>query len=315
MDNLIYSLRSVLPLFVMIFLGYFLRRWKIINEDFVSIGTKIVFNVSLPVLLFRQIAASDLTVVFNPGLILYGLGATVILVALMCLIVPLFIKDKPSQGAFIQGVYRGNFAILGVPLAINMFGQEGALPAALMLPFAVPLYNAMAVVILTLYSAKAGQKINFKKILLGIVTNPLIIGIVLGLPFSFFGIRLPELADRCLEPVSSLCTPLALLCLGGQFTFRQLKENFKISLIATILKLVLIPALVLAIAVLIGFRGGELGALFIMFMAPSAVSSYIMAKTMHSNDELAAQILILTTFFSSITIFLGILLLKSLGLI
>ena len=299
----------------MIFLGYFLRQWKIINEDFVSIGTKIVFNVALPVLLFRQIAASDLTVVFNPGLILYGLGSTVLTVLLMCLIVPGFIKDKPSQGAFIQGVYRGNFAIVGVPLAINMFGETGALPASLMLPFTVPLYNALAVIILTAYSSEAGAKVSFKKILLGIAKNPLIIGIVLGLPFSLIKIQLPALVDSCLSPISSLCTPLALLCLGGQFTIRQLKDNLKLSLIATILRLVVLPAILLAIAVCLGFRGGELGALFIMFMAPTAVSSYVMAKTMHSNDELAAQILIMTTFFSSITLFLGIFLLRSLGFI
>ena len=317
MENLIYSLQSVVPLFVLILMGYLLRRFKIVNDAFVDVGTKIGFKMALPVLLFQQVAAADLNSVFNPRLVVFAVIAILAVVGLSCVLVPLMVKGNAQRGAIIQALYRGNFAILGVPLAINMFGEVGAAPTSLLLPFTVPIYNATAVIILTVFDpAFEGKKsIPVKKILKGIITNPLIVGIVLGLPFSILSVEIPVLVDKSLDNLSSLATPLSLICLGAQFTFKAAKDNLKLSVSATVAKQVLIPSIVLLIAVLLGFRGGELGAIFILFMAPTAISSYIMAKNMHSDDQLAAQILILTTLTSCLTLTAGIFLLRSLGLL
>lgn len=317
MDNLLYSLQSVVPLFVLILMGYILRRRGIINEAFVDVGTKIGFKMALPVLLFQQVSSADLTTVFNPRLVLFAVISILLLIGLLCLLVPVFIKGNAQRGAFIQAIYRGNFAILGVPLAINMFGEAGAAPTSLLLPFTVPIYNATAVIILTLFDpAFEGKRtIPVKKIVRGIVTNPLIIGIAAGLLFSLLDIKIPMLVDKSLDNLSALATPLSLLCLGAQFTFRAAKENLKLSVSATVLKQIIVPAIILTIAALMGFRGGELGGLFILFMAPTAISSYIMAKNMHSDDQLAAQILILTTLTSCFTLTAGIFLLRSLHLL
>lgn len=317
LENLLYSLESVVPLFVMILMGYWLRRLHIINDSFVEVGTKIGFQMALPVLLFQQVSEADLSIAFNPRLVLFALACIALVVTLLCLLVPLLVHGRASQGAMIQGIYRGNFAILGVPLAINMFGEAGAAPTSLLLPFTIPIYNALAVIILTVFRPDSDWKrsISVRQILWGVVTNPLIIGIVLGLPFSIFRWQLPSLIDKSLSQIASLTTPLSLLCLGGQFTFRAAKEKLPLSLSAAVIKQVLIPSLVLPLAVLAGFRGGELGAIFILFMAPSAVSSYIMAKNMHSDDELAAQILIMTTLLSCLTMFVGIYILRSLQLL
>jgi len=313
MESLLFSLGCVLPLFVLILIGYILRRLGMINDNFVSVGTKVVFNVSLPVQLFVQIASSDLTNVFNPKLILFSLISTAILIALAWILIPRFVKGKAKQGASIQALFRGNFAILGVPLAINMFGQEGAAPASLLLPFIVPFYNAMAVVVLTIFSPEenASKKIPVKKILKGIITNPLIIGIVLGIPFALCKVTFPSVVTKCLNSIANLTTPLALICLGGQFSFKLAKANLKISIPITILKLVVI----LSIAVAMGFRGGDLGAIFVLYSAPTAVASYVMAKNMHSDDDLAGQILVFTTFFSCFTLFLILFILRSLQLL
>lgn len=319
MENLMYSLESVVPLFALMLVGYLLRRRHIINDNFISVGTKIGFQVALPVLLFQQISAADLNAVFNPNLILFALAAIAVTITLLCLLIPRFIKDNATRGAMIQGIYRGNFAILGVPLAINMFGEVGAAPTSLLLPFTIPIYNALAVIILTVFDPRNAGKgrtaFPIKAILRGIVTNPLIIGIVLALPFSLLHVTFPAVIDKSLDQIASLTTPLALICLGGQFTFKAAKEKLPLSLTATFIKQIVIPVIVLTAAILFGFRGGELGAVFILFMAPSAVSGYIMAKNMHSDDELAAQILIMTTLFSSLTLFFGIFLLRSLGLL
>ena len=317
MDSFLFSLESVFPLFALIALGYFLGQKGFITKGFTSAGTKLVFNFCLPVLLFRQISAANLSDVFNIKLIGFSLITTLLVLFLLILLVPRFIKGDPQRGAYIQGVYRGNFSILGVPLAISMFGTEGAAPASLLLPFTVPLYNVAAVIVLTIY----GPKENTKKgpsvgsILKGIVTNPLIIGIVLALPFSLLHWSLPKFLDKTLADLSSMTTPLALICLGAGFDFKQSKKQLSLGLSATFLKLILIPVIVVGAAIAMGFRGGELGAIFIQIMAHSAVSSYIMAKNMHSDDALAGQILIYTTIASCITLFAGIYLLRSWGLI
>ena len=160
-----------------------MRRKGIIQESFVTAGTKIGFQAALPALLFQQVAQADLTTVFNPWLIVFAICAILATVLLLCLLIPLFVKGNPQRGAMIQGIYRGNFAILGVPLAINMFGEAGAAPTSLLLPFTIPLYNLLAVIILTLFEPREGprNRVDGKKILKGIVTNPLIIGILLGL--------------------------------------------------------------------------------------------------------------------------------------
>lgn len=317
MDNLFYSLESVVPLFVLILIGYRLRRRHIINESFIQVGTTLGFKLALPVLLFQQISNADFTQAFNPKLILFSLSATLTSILLLCLLIPRFIKENARRGAMIQGIYRGNFAILGVPLAINMFGETGAAPTSLLLPFTIPLYNALAVVILTVFSPDRDttHKISLKALIKDIATNPLIIGIALGLPFSIFHWHLPALVTKSLSQIASLTTPLSLICLGGQFTFQAARKNFALSCWATAIKLLIIPAIVLTLAILFGFRNGELGAIFILFMAPSAVSGYIMAKNMHSDDQLAAQILIMTTFVSCFTLFGGIFLLRTFHLL
>lgn len=244
MENLIYSFNSVVPLFVLVVIGYLLRRKNVIQDSFVSTGTKIGFQVALPVLLFQQVSQADLTTVFNPRLILFAVASILLTVLLLTAVIPLFVKGNPQRGAMIQGIYRGNFAILGVPLAINMFGETGAAPTSLLLPFTIPLYNILAVVILVLFEPKDGPKnqVDMGKILKGILTNPLIIGILLALPFAIFKIQLPEMVDRSLDSISSLTTPLALICLGGQFQFQSAKENLGLTLTATLLKQIFLPA-------------------------------------------------------------------------
>ncbi len=318
MNHFLYSLESVGPLVVLVLIGYILRRKEISGKAFIDTGTSLVFKLSLPVLLFNQISKADLKTVFDPYLILFAMISTLTVIGLLFWLVPRFLKTNPERGAFIQAVYRGNFSILGVPLAISMFTEAGAAPTALLLPFTIPLYNIAAVIILTAFDdtkKDSRNRLAFWPVIKDILKNPLIIGIILGLPFSLLNITLPKVIDQTLTSIASLTTPLALICLGGQFTIQSVKEKLKPALWATALKLVIIPSVMIGIAILLGFHGGQLGAVFILFMAPSAVSSYIMAKNMHSDEMLAGQILLFTTVFSSFTIFIGIFLLHFLGLI
>lgn len=152
MDHLMYSLQSVVPLFALCLTGYILRRMHVIGEVFVDNGTELTFKLALPLLLFSQISNVDFASIFSLKLILFAVAAVIILVTLMCLIIPLFVRGNAQRGAMIHAIYRGNFAMQGVPLAINMFGVSGAAPTSMLLSFTIPVYNVVAVIVLTLFA-------------------------------------------------------------------------------------------------------------------------------------------------------------------
>jgi hypothetical protein len=204
--------------------------------------------------------------------------------------------------------------ILGVPLAGNLFGETGSATAAIILPFIIVLYNSLAVIVLTVNSEQARDN-NIKNIILEIIKNPLIIAIIIGLPFMLFNIAKPEILQRSVDYISNMSTPLALISLGAGVNLQVLKAKIKLSLTAALIKTAVSPAVFVIPAVLLGFRGEALTVIFVLFAAPTAVSSYIMAKNMQSDADLAGQILALTTIICPATIFAGSLILKSIGVI
>lgn len=230
----------------------------------------------------------------------------------------IFVKDKGVRGAFIQGACRSNFAILGVPLAVNMFGEIGGQVIAITMPFVILMFNTYSVIILSVFSDSTEHKLNKKsivQILKNIVTNPLIIAVVLALPFMLLEIEIPTVANKTLNYISGLATPLALLSLGASFNFESLRGKMKYAVASSLCKTVFLPAIMVIAAALIGLRGPALGVVLICFGAPTAVSSYIMSKKMNNDHELSSQILLLSTIMCAFTIFIGIFILKTLQLI
>lgn len=314
MENLLFSFNVVVPIFIIVFFGVFLKAKKIINDNFINTSTNLVFKIALPALLFRDIAKTDFRKVFNINLIIYALAGITLSFIVLCVLVPLFVKDNRSRGAFIQGVFRSNYAIIGLPLAYNMFGQSGFAKSAVLLSFAVPLFNVLAIIILTVTSPNAVNS-SKKDIVFNVIKNPLILSVLLAIPFSYYQITLPQIASKSIDYLASIAIPLALLGLGGQFSFTSVKKSLSLSLSATFLRLVIAPLIFTFAAFYVGFRNEELGALFILFGSPTAVSSYIMAKAMDSDSDLAAHIVLMTTLGSVLTIFAGVFILKTIGAI
>jgi hypothetical protein len=198
---------------------------------------------------------------------------------------PAFIKNKRTRGAFINGISRPNFVLLGIPVVNNLTGGEGLTLAVLIMPFMVPLFNTLGVIILTAHSEEIQEK-NIKKILIEIAKNPLIRAIAIGLPFMIFGIDLPEIFQKSIDYIGSTSTPLALISLGAGVDLQVLKSKIKLSLTAALIKTALCPVLFVIPAYLLGFDGNELAVIYVLSAAPSAVASYIMAKNMNSDAEL-----------------------------
>lgn len=315
MNNFIYSLNATMPVFLVMLLGWWLKKMKFITEDFVAVADKLVFKVALPVLVFQDIATADLSQDFNWKFVLFCFFGTCIFFGVTWLFAEIFIKDKSIIGSFVQGSFRGSAAILGIAFAQNIYGSSGLVP--MMIVASIPLFNIFSVIVL-MRSANAGEKDKkavLKKTVKGIVTNPIIIGIVLGIPFALLHITFPPLVEKTIHSVASLSTPLALIAIGGGFSTGAALQKWKPTVIASMIKLLIIPGIFLPIAVTMGFRNEEMVALLILTGAPTTVSSYIMAKNMGNDSVLASGIVVMTTLLSSVTLTGIIFILKCNGII
>lgn len=319
LNNIIFSVNAVLPLVILIFFGFCLKHEKLglfkNPKEFFNQVDRLVFHVALPVYIFNELSGAATENIFNIKLVVYCVSGLLLLFLTLSLFAPLFIKKKTSRGAFIQGVSRSNFALLGVPLAGNLFGHLGLSTAALVLPFAILVFNVLAVVALAVNSDSAENQGNPRRIISGIITNPLIISVILALPVMLLKISIPTVMQKSLSYIGNMSTPLALISLGAGIDLLVLKNNIKLPLTAALMKTVLSPLIFVIPAVLFGFRDAALVVIFVLFASPTAVGSYIMAKNMKSDYELAGQIVVLTTVICPVTIFTGSLILKSLGLI
>lgn len=300
MDNLIFSINVVLPLFLTMCLGTFLRKINIFDEIFLKKANNFIFKALLPTLLFKNIYTSKISDVFNGKVVLFAVLIVFILIMLLVVIVPKFEKENKNRGVLIQGMFRSNFVLFGIPLATNIAGSEGATITAMLIAIVIPIYNLSCVVILNIYSK---DNLDFKETFKDIAKNPLIIGSITGVLTSVLNINLPLTIEKTISDIASIATPLALIILGGEFEIGNVYKNKKYIVIVSFVKLILVPAIVMPVAILLKFRGPELVALFAMAAAPIAVSSFTMAQQCDSNYELAGQIVFITTILSSFTIF------------
>ncbi|MGN1411916.1 MAG: AEC family transporter [Oscillospiraceae bacterium] len=312
MENLVFSLNATLPIFLTIFLGWILRQKNILTKDFVPATNDFVFKVLFPIQLFRDISSVNIKEMANPKFITFCFVATLICISIIWFFSVLFIKEKKSIGSFVQGAYRGSSAILGVAFSQNMYGNSGMVP--MMIIASVPLYNIVAVTLYSIYGE--GNNLHgkdlIKKVLLGIVTNPIIIGIVCGIPFALLDITFPTIIDKTISNLAGITSTLALLIIGADFEGTQAIKKLNLTIVASLIKLVIQPALVLPIAIYLGFRNQELVAIMIMLSSPTTVASFIMAKSMKNDAVLSCSIVVLTTLLSSVSITAIIFILKSL---
>ena len=313
LSDFLFALNAVFPIFAVALTGYILKNKGFLTDGFVTVADKLVFRLLLPCMLFTKVAYIDSGNLTRKemSLLLYCVVMAIILCIVLCIFVPIFVKDKAKVGAFVQGVFRSNVAFLGVPFATSLFGDEGGTMAAIILAAVVPVYNVMAVIVLCVFNPDKSNAISplkrAVKIVKGIITNPLIVSIIIALPFGIFGIgeHIPGAISKTIGYFSDASTPLAILLVGASFSFSAFKERAGLAITAAVLKTVISPAVFMAIGYYcFGFFGVHIGIIMIIFGTPTAISSYIMAKNMNSDGPLANQIVLLTTLFCMVTIFM-----------
>lgn len=303
-ESLIFSLNSTMPLFFIMLLGYLLHRKQFMTDDFVAMANKFVFNVALPVQLFRDLATMDVRASFDAKYVLFCAAATTSSILVIWALAKLFLKEKHIVGEFVQACYRSSAAILGAAFIQNIYGTSGM--SGLMILGSVPLYNIFAVIILTLESpaldAKSGMGEKIKKSLKGIVTNPILLGIVAGFVWSLLRLPMPTMANKTLSSLAGMTSPLALLAIGAGFKGREALGYLKPTAVATVTKLVILPAIFLPMAVHFGFTDQKLVALLVMLGSVTTPAGYVMAKQMGHEGTLTGSVCVTTTVFSALTL-------------
>ena len=289
MENLIFSLNATVPVFLMMILGLVFKKIGWIDDVFASKMNKFVFMIPLPVLVFEDLATVDFSKVWDIKFVLFCFIVTLISITISFLISCL-LGDKSIRGEFIQAAYRSSAALLGIAFIQNIYGNAGMAP--LMIIGSVPLYNMMAVIVLSVF--KPGQsgldRTVVKKTIKGIVTNPILIGIVAGLVWSALKIPMPAIPKKVISSIGNVATPMGLMAMGATFD------------IAAFMKLVGLCAIFLPIAVKLGFRTDKLVAILIMLGSATTVSSFVMAKNMGHEGTLSSSVVMLTTMFSAFTV-------------
>ncbi len=315
MEQLFFSLNATMPIFLIMVLGYILRQVKMVDEPFTKTLNKFNYNITLPVLLFKDIAQSDFYSVWDTKYVLFCFLTTLVSILGIWGIAGICFKEKALLGEFVQASHRSSAAVMGVAFIQNIYGNAGMAP--LMIIGTVPLYNVAAVLILSFTGpeAKGLNKAALKKSLLGIATNPIILSIFLGMVVSAFEITFPVIITKTIGNIASLATPLALIALGAGFEGRKAIKLIKPTVITSALKLVILPMVFLPLAIHLGFRNEMLVALLVMLGAPTTPSCYIMAKNHGHEGILTSGTVVATTFFSSISLTVALFILKSLALI
>ena len=313
-QQLVFVGSITLPVFSLVFIGIWLKWRDKINDDFTVKSSYIVFNLALPVLMFAAIVRTDIAQIGNPRLIIFAIFITLLSFIVLWFGGRSFITNKKNLGVFVQGCFRSNLGILGLAFCVTSFAEEGLAVGALLLAVITPLYNVLSIYALT-HAASEDSQLNWLMLLKDVITNPLIVAILLALPFAYWQITLPSVVMRSIDYLAALTLPLALICIGGSLSFTALKQTRMLSWVAVIIKLLVMPAVVAILAYLSGFRGVELGCLILMFASPTAAASFVMVRSIGGDHTLAANIIALTTLISLFTVSIAIYLLKVFALI
>jgi predicted permease len=310
LDTFLQTLETTLPVFAMVFIGLGLRRLGWIDSAFINTASALVFRATLPTLVFLSIVRADLDTALNPALLIFFAAAT-LASFLLSWVWALRAVPLADRGVYVQGAFRGNCGIVGLALAASLYGDYGLSAGGLLLGVVIVSYNTLSVIVLTTY--QSGRPASWLRTFGDIARNPLIIAVIVALPFAWSGVQLPAWLMTSGDYFASLTLPLALMCIGGTLSLSSMRDDRKTAISASVLKMLVLPGLCTLAAWAVGFEGRELGLMFLFFASPTAAASFIMVKALGGNDRLAANIVAMTTLLASVTVTLGVFVLRTAG--
>jgi len=310
-QHFIVAVKAIIPLFILIGMGIYVRWRKMLTDTELQHVNAMVFRVFFFCMMFYNMYTTTIATAFRPRLMAFTVTALFVMLLVSGIVVCTVEKDNRSRGAMLQGLFRSNFVLLGLPLVENIFGPEAVAVPTMMIAVVSPIYNIVSIFMLESFRGKGNFSLasSFVKVL----QNPMIVGALLGLFFLITGISVPEPLLKPVRQIAYCTSPVALLILGASFRFGTVSQEKRNLAILVLGRLLVIPALVMGTAYYMGFRGVDFVTILCIFATPCAVASFAMAQQLGSNAELAGNGVVVTSAFSSITLFFWVVLFKALG--
>lgn len=312
MENLIIATNAVVPFMVYIAIGMISKKLGLVKEAFLRELNGVIFRVFFPFIMFNNLYKADFSTLKDADYVLFAIIATLIVIVISFVLVPVFEKENSRKGVIIQAIFRSNSVLFAIPLAGRVLGEEASIKSSIIVAFLVPMYNIFSVMILEYYR---GGKVKVAVIVKNILKNPLIMGAIAGAIFNLLPVTMPESLAYPIEQLSNLATPMALFVLGGTLKISDLRKNAVPVSVGVFIKLIVVPAVVTYAMAILKYEPAELFAVFCMFATPVAAASFPMAQSMGADADLAGEYVVIGTLLSIVTIFVWILVLKNLGLI
>ena len=300
MGSFVVAFNAVMPVVLLVAFGYFLKQQRYFNKTTIAQLNKLCFDLLLPIVTFDNIRRTNLNEVFDLRFVLYAAGSIFIAIFLLVILVPLFETDRKKQGVIIQGTFRSNFVMLGIPLSSYIAGENSVVLASMLIMVIIPIFNAAAVILLSIYG---GCTVNKKRLITDVLKNHMIIASALGIIVSLLHPPIPHFLDKSLTDIGKVGSVFPIIVLGAMLDFSKLSANFKNLLITVMGKLIGMPLIFITSAVYLGFSSNEIVALVALYGSPTAVISAVMAEQLGCDHELAAQVVVFSTVISCITIF------------
>ena len=316
LSNIITCFNVVMPLMLVVALGYILHDRGFLSDGFVKDGVKLAFTVGFPCSLINSFSTMNLNEILNTKLLVLIVAVSLVSFAIPMLIVPRFVKDRAIAASMIQSMLRTNVIVQGASLLTNVYGEQDAVKGAFLIPFIVLTNNLLATLIfIILLPHKNGGSSGFADAIKKVITNPLIIGSVVGVALAACNITLPTLVQSTLAQLGKLATPLSLICMGASLRFSTVRSGLKYTIPTVLVRLVAVPAAATLAGIALGFRGIELGSIFLLLSCSSATASFALAQSMGGDTDIAAQSICLSVLFSTLTITAGLFVLLQANLI
>jgi len=322
LEYMVLSVNTTLPFILLALLGILMKRRGIINDVFIKYGNKVIFYFAIPVTIFNHIHRADLSVVFDARFLLFNVGWLVFFFLVTWVLAFMFMRDKGSVSSFVNSAYRSSLSVVGPPLLVLMFFDaynpynpsnqilaKGIMTVSILLIVSY----ATASILFAVHDPKAREK-GVGGVLLSIVKNPIVIGVLAGLAVNFIGFTLPTFAERTVTGLSGIVKPLAMICVGGNLSFRGFDIKFKYVAISVIVKLFIMPISSVIVAYyLFGFDGSDLTIIMIMNALPMAVGAYVMQAELGGDTYIGASVLMFSMSLSALTLTLFIFLFRAMG--
>ena len=312
------SINITVPFVILAILGLFIKRRGMISDEFVQQGNRVIFYFGIPVTIFNHIHDADLTSVLDFEFLAFNSVWLIVFFLVTWLSAGVLIKDKASVSSFVNSAYRSSLSVVGPPLFVLMFeyhADENVLPKAILAVSVLLIFSYATASVLFAVSDSKSKKTGVAGVLVSIVKNPIVIGVIVGILFNVFGIRLPTFAQNTVTSMSRIVMPLAMICVGANLSFRKYNVKFKYALISSIVKLVIMPLAAVSAAYLFGFRGHDLTIIMILNALPMAVGAYVMQAELGGDSYIGATALMLTMTLSAVTLTLYIFVFRVMGIL